>query len=397
MECKMKSFVFLTFIVSAVGQNFIQTHTNNNLESGQSVACHYVTDATIGNTKSGTMTTTWFGNFVAFLLDWDGNYNYADVRPDTGSNGATYEGKFSNSHSGVSDNNAQNFGYGTKPVTIAQCQQRCLDSDNCMVVNHEDDINRNWMCNLQPVCGFPRLAGELPTGRAITGFVKLTYSTFTALEAKPGTTCPEVAVFGPSTLGKSTPVNPVDCHAKCALELRAPYFMIDRELKCTCYNSCSYVTMTGTVDSNTASYSTVFHTSLSPTESPTPAPSKSPTKNPTMPPTDPPVPQGTPTNAPTTEPPVVPPGQPTNAPTRKPTPQPTNPPVPTAAPPPTAPAADDDSNQTVILGGFAGAAVLILGGFAYYKWNSNGSGQGGGGRGRGGRGNTYRTRTVNFF
>ena len=240
----MKFFILSVLAQISLGQ-FIQTHTDATLESGQQVACHYVTKPTIGNTQSATMTTTWFSNYVAHLLDWDGSYNFADVPPNTGSNGATYEGKFTESNVDVADNNAQNFNYGTKPVTILECQQKCLNSDNCMVVNHEDDSNRQWMCNLQAVCGNPAKSGELPTGRSLTGFVKLQYSTFTALDAKPATTCSETAVFGPSTLGKSTPVNPVDCHAKCAEELYAPYFIIDRELKCSCYNSCTYVAMTG--------------------------------------------------------------------------------------------------------------------------------------------------------
>lgn len=379
----MKTVVFLSGIVSALGQNFIQTHTGSTLESGQSIACHYITKPTIGNTQSGTMTTTWFSNYVAHLLDWDGSYNYADVPPNTGSNGATYEGKFTEQNADVADNDPQSFNYGTKPVTILECQQKCLNSDNCMVANHEDDSSRAWMCNLQAVCGNPRKSGDLPTGRSLTAFVKLKYSTFTALDAKPGHTCVESAVFGPSTLGKSTPVNPVDCHAKCALELRAPYFMIDRELRCTCYDSCTHVLMAGNVDAETAEYSTVFHTSLPPSASPTAAPSVSPTNKPTRSPTPPPTDAPTfPPNVPTPPPTNFPTGiGETRSPTRFPTTGPPTTAAPTTTPPPTTPAADDDNNDSLIIGGMAGGGVMIVGGYAVFKYfnrQGNSRGRGGG-------------------
>ena len=327
----------VTTVATATHASFIQTHSGNTLGAGQGIACHFATDRTLEDSESSTRTTTWFGSYVAYLLDFDGSYNYADI-PATNGN---FEGRFTTSNNGIVDNNPRLITFPTLPTTVTECQQKCLASDNCMVANHEDDAARAWMCNLQPNCANPRLASELPTGRAFSGFVKLQYSTFTASSVMPASTCIQAPVFGPSTLDKSTPVNPVDCHRKCVNELRTPFFMVDGELKCSCYSDCTYVQQAGRLSSGAAIYSTVFEASLPPSVDPTPAPSEG-TGGGTQPTT--PIPTRKPTLKPTRSPGAIPTLHPTKA-----------------------ADAEEGSSTTLFLAGVGGLTIAVV---IYFKWKS---------------------------
>lgn len=332
----MKSVILASLVSWVYGAyDTVNVGSSNSLSN---FGCAVVTGSTTNTFHTGMESQSIGGKYYWWALDSNGGYNYF-------TSGGISTKKGSDDFSGSSDSNPEKLSHGGKPGSVSGCQSRC-DSigDKCTAIAHESNNGRNYQCLTMVRCS-PLSPSRTESTRS--GYVKKTFSTFTATEVKPHTKCSGTSLGAASNLGLSEPVNPAQCYTECSGKAGAQWFQLNRAGQCECFSSCSYVqySQTGSDDQimgGDDGHITVYKFP----QAPTPAP-VTPT-NPTTPTT------------PTT--PTPPPSNPTPAPTN-PTPAPTNP---TAAP------ASSDNDNTGIYAAIGGVGgILLIGGLIEYWRRSN--------------------------
>lgn len=294
------------------------------------------------------------GRLYTYGIDGDGAYNSIPMALDP-SDIANWDTE-KNTAASLPDNDPSTFTLGPFTNNLQECKDRCEQFEHCTTIVWDELTGE---CNMALHCK----AIFLQTGFAnrIVQFRK-SFGDSTGFHADavtPGSTCEGTPLNGPTRLGKtSEPITIQECYDHCQPILTVTHFVIDDELRCSCYGGC---VEEQDMASNTYKIHLSERTTLAPTRFPTKSPTTpEPTKNPTRTPTK--NPTKSPTKSPTKNPTRSPTKNPTKFPTYTPTFNPTYSPTgaPTAMPGDQRFFYDAIRNPYIVGGAYAVTIVIII-------------------------------------
>ena len=339
----------------------IGTATNTNSPAR---TCVFMRNSVVDNSLFA-MSTLIGGKSYHYMLDYDGEYNYqTKTNPFANSD-------WTESFTGVADNDPTETSFGTTAAGDSACQTRCNAFAECNGINYDTS---NSLCQLMLQCR----AGDGNTIKANRNtYLRTSFpGGFIADDVSPGETCTGVPLTTAVYQGGTRPMTIDECFNRCK-PLQATHFVMNRDIGCECYNGCTSTINTDKDDPESTLWNTLYTIRLAdivtpaPTAKPTTSPTKKPTAFPTVSPTK--KPTAFPTLSPTTDAPTGSPttfiptpsptdspitGQPTPGPTYSPTLRPTGSPTNRPTVPPTS-FYDSETMTNVATSGFT--ALIVVG------------------------------------